>query len=127
MNNASALALIVGPTYVVLGLSVLFYAGAWQRLLEKYEKDHFLLFPQALFAMVAGLFVINMYNVWAWNLWVLITVTGWALFIKGVFYFLAPGKWITAVLKLRAGGLLYFGGMVVLLMGFFLSFAVYMQ
>jgi hypothetical protein len=124
MNNALALAAVVGPFYFVIGLSLLFYAKSWQRLLEKYEKDHLLFFPFSLFLVILGLIVIEMYNVWSWNLWLLITITGWAMFLKGVFYLLAPAQWIIAIMKLRFSWIFYFGGVICLIIGAALSYPV---
>ncbi len=126
MDNASMLARIIGPMYLVLGLSVLFYAKSWLRLVDKFEKDHYQLFSFSLLSLILGLIFINIYNVWAWNLWLLITLTGWGFFIKGLFFFLAPEKWITGVMKMKSSSWIYFGAIVMLIAGFFLSYASYL-
>jgi len=127
MNNALALAAVVGPFYFVIGLSLLFYVKSWQRLLEKYEKDHLSLFPVSLLLTILGLIVIKTYNVWSWNLWLIITITGWAMFLKGVFFLLAPGKWIIAILKIRAAWLFYLGAVICLIIGIALSYPVFIK
>ncbi len=126
MGNAQALAFIYGPFYLVLGLSVLLYAKSWQKLVGQWASDHFSLFPVTLFMMIVGLVSIYFYNVWEWNLWLLVTVTGWAFFVKGAFYMLAPGSLIKAVLKTKNKiGMLYFGGLAALVIGAALSYNVF--
>lgn len=128
MDNAVSLAAIVGPTYLLIGLSLLFYGKSWQNLLEKYQKDHYKLFLDALLTFIFGLVMIRMYNVWEWNLWLLVTLTGWGLLFKGAFYFLAPGKWITAILKLKdQKWIIYLGALLSLVIGFALSYMVYLK
>lgn len=126
MGNEIALASLIGPIYLLIGLSLLFHANSWQNLLEKYEKDHFLLFPLMLVYVVVGFLIVRMYNVWQWNVWLLITLTGWGLLIKGVFYFLAPGAWIRPLLAVKRNkSVLYAASIIVLIMGGVLTYMGY--
>jgi len=97
MEKEIALACIVGPVYLVYGLSVLIYARQWKKAVAWLEKDHFAFLPIALPSLVFGLILVNAYNIWDWTPFVLITLTGWILVIKPTFYFLAPGSWTTAI------------------------------
>ncbi len=125
METSTLLASILGPIYLVFGFSLLIHQKSWQQLIEKYAKDHFQLFPLALFDLFLGLFLVRLHNVWDWNLNLLITISGWAIFLKGVFYFLAPDNWILPVLKLKKSKeMMAFGGVVALLMGVALLFAL---
>ncbi|MFA6305989.1 MAG: hypothetical protein WC651_04705 [Candidatus Gracilibacteria bacterium] len=126
LGNAYVLAFFIGPVLLVVGLSLLLHAKAWQKLLAKYDKDHLSLFPMAFFSMIIGLIMVRMYNVWELNLGGLVTLFGWAALVKGVFYFLAPGTWIKAFLKMKSTmWLLYVGGVFGLLIGGLLSYLVY--
>lgn len=126
MENALALAAIIGPVYLVIGLSLLFYAKSWHHLIDRWAKDHFQLFPLMLMELVLGIIIIRMYNVWAWNIWLLITLTGWCMFVKGTYYMLVPGSWITPLLERKAGmNGLYFGGVIMGVIGAVLSYYVY--
>ncbi len=128
MQNALALAAIIGPYYLIAGLSLLLYTGQWKKVMDGFEKSHFAMLPMAVFAIVVGLIVINMHNVWEWNLYVVITLTGWIAFLKGAFYFLAPGSWIKAAMKCkiaRAEGALYFCGALFVVVGVLLTYNAY--
>lgn len=125
-ETAKMLALYMGPVYLMLGLSVLLYAKAWKKLMDKWEKDHLLLFPLTFVMTILGLIVIHTYNVWAWNVGLLVTLIGWILFAKGVLYFLLPGSILKPMMKLGQNiGLLYLGGIVGVVIGVVLSYYAY--
>jgi hypothetical protein len=77
--------------------------------------------------MVFGLVIINLYNVWEWNVWLIITLMGWGMFLKGVFYFLVPGKTFTRILDWKAKHMcMYTSGVVALVIGAVLSYFSYL-
>lgn len=126
MENALTLSLVMGPMYLVMGLSLLLYAKAWRKLMETWEKDHLSLFPLMFVMGVLGLIVIYMYNVWEWNVWLIVTLVGWILFIKSVGYFLLPGSVLKPLLKLGQNiPLLYVGGVAAVVIGAVLSYYAY--
>jgi hypothetical protein len=101
MQNAITLAHVMGPVYLLIGLSVLVYLKSWHKVIEKYENDHLAIHPFMLMYAILGAIVINMYNVWAWNVWLLVTLTVWLLAVKSVFYFLMPESVIKTALALQ--------------------------
>ena len=127
MGNAMHLALIIGPAYLVIGLSLLFYAEPWLKVIKNYEKDHLGMMVGALMSLILGLIVINMYNEWTWNGYLLITLTGWIMFIKGVFYFMAPGEWTKSLLKhMQCMNCVYLDGVICTVVGLYLSYMAYL-
>ena len=117
---------IAGPILLLVGLSVLLHAKAWQRLFDKWQKDHFSLFPLMILTTILGLVVISMYNVWEWNVWILVTLVGWAMLLKGVIYLLLPGSTLKEALSLGKNlGILYFGGLVWAVIGAALGYYAY--
>jgi uncharacterized protein YjeT (DUF2065 family) len=101
MQKEVVLACIVGPILLVYGLSILIYAKQWKKVAAWMEKDHFGMLPMAFLCLAFGLILVNAYNIWDGNVFLLITLTGWALILKSVFFFLAPASWIRAVLQLK--------------------------
>lgn len=93
------IAKIIGPILLVVGLSMLLYIGSWQKVISEFEKNHFGVLPFAALDMAGGLIIINMYSVWTWNIWIIVTIVGWLLFVKSVLYFLTPGSTTKEVLK----------------------------
>lgn len=127
MQNAIAIASVLAPIYLVLGLSLLMYAKVWRMVLEKWEKDHYGLLPIMFGTMFMGIIILQMYHSWEWNVWVLVTIIGWIAFIKGALYFLAPGPWITAILKMKnKTWIMYVGGVWAIAIGGVLGYFSYL-
>jgi len=126
METALLLGRIAGPVYLLLGLSMLLYVKSWQHLYEKWAEDHFPLFTLMFVEAVLGLVVVNMYNVWTWNVWLLVTLTGWWLLAESVFFFLFPGIAIKQVLSLfKNQSLIYLCGLVCAVVGGVLGYYSY--
>ncbi|QQR84048.1 hypothetical protein IPJ72_02535 [Candidatus Peregrinibacteria bacterium] len=102
MEYTNTLASIMGPAYLVFGLSFLLYTNQWSKVVKDFEKNHFGMLSLAIMALIMGLIIIRIHNVWTWGLEVAITLTGWAMFVKGVYYLLAPETWIKATFKWKA-------------------------
>ncbi len=127
MENALSIAAVMGPIYLVMGLSVLFYVPAWLKMVKGWADNHYLLISWSFTSMVMGLIVINLYNVWAWNVWLIVTVTGWALFLKPVFYLLVPGDWTKKCIHHCANAnWMYFWSLVMIVIGAALSYYAYL-
>ena len=121
------IAKVMGPAYLTVGLSLLLYGGAWQKIVAKWEKDHFAMFPLAVMQIVLGLIVIGMHNVWEANVWVLVTLSGWIMLAKGVIYFIAPGYVIKSAMKMgKNKALVYFSGLFATVMGAVLCYYSYL-
>ena len=117
----------MGPLYLIMGLSVLFYVPSWLKISKEWQDNHYLLLPWGFMSMVLGLLVIHYYNVWQWNLWLIVTVSGWCMFLKSVLYLLVPGDWTKACLKHCANAnWLYFSSLLMIVLGAALSYYVYL-
>ena len=109
---------VLAPTLIVLGLSHILYAGVWTKLMKGWEKDHTTLLPVMMMLLVFGLIVVNIYNVWEWNVWLLVTLMGWGMLLKGTLYFLLPGSWLKGGIKtFNHEGWMYLCGVVTLIIG----------
>ncbi|MBU1992170.1 hypothetical protein KKG51_00495 [Patescibacteria group bacterium] len=122
-----AIASVMGPVYLVLGLSLLFYGEQWRKIMKGFRNDHFAMLPVMLMLGVFGFLIVNMYNVWGWNVWLLVTLNGWGMVLKFVFYTLAPASWIKGCLSVYdTKWMVYVAAVGVLLMGLALSYYSYM-
>ncbi|MFH0821053.1 MAG: hypothetical protein V1908_04745 [Candidatus Peregrinibacteria bacterium] len=127
MENALPIAAIMGPIYLVFGLSVLFYVPSWLKITKNWADNHYVLLPWAFTSLVLGLTVTNLYNVWNWDVWLIVTVTGWLLLLKPVFYLLAPGDWTKkCVHHCATTNWMYFWSLVMIVAGAVLSYYVYL-
>lgn len=127
MQNAVAIGAILGPAYLVLGLSMLFYVDSWLEMARDWSKNHYVLLMGGFMGLLLGLLVINLYNVWEWNVWLIVTVSGWLGFVTALFYFMAPGHWSKAVIHTFANAnWMYFWSLVLIVAGAALSYYVYL-
>ncbi|MBN2096545.1 hypothetical protein JW752_04080 [Candidatus Peregrinibacteria bacterium] len=128
MEKGLILAAIIGPIYLFYGLSFLLYPKQWKRLIQECIKNHFSMQASMFVALLLGLIIINAYNVWEWNRFLIITLTGWLFLIKGVFYLLTPErciKWVMARKCCQSKGWLYIWGTVMTILGVLLSYNAY--
>ena len=59
-------------------------------------------------------------------MWLLVTLTGWCLFVKGAAYFLLPGEVLKKLMEhKKSDGWCYFGALVTLVVGVALSYYSY--
>jgi hypothetical protein len=127
METAVALMRIIGPVYLITGLSMVIYTKNWSRLLKGFEENHFALVVAAWIGMVFGLLTLNIYNVWDWSLGLIVTLTGWIMLLKGAVYFLAPESFIKNLLRFKQNPLfLYIGAAVITVIGGALSAVAYL-
>jgi hypothetical protein len=126
MENTFLLGAIVGPYLLVMGLSILLYVKVWVKIMKEVEKNHTAIVIGMAFALLLGLVFIQMHNIWEMSIWVVITIFGWIAFLKGAFYFLAPGDWIKGAIKIFAKpGWLYAFGLISGVLGAYMSYLVY--
>ena len=75
---------------LIFGLSHLLYPDPWAAaflpLRERAEGGLVL----ATFTMPLGLAVVLAHNVWVWGLPVIVTLMGWAMIVKSLFYLFVP-------------------------------------
>ena len=127
MENAIAIAKVISPVYLILGLSILMYSKSWQKIMNNWQKDHYSLIPLIILYPAFGAIIINMYNVWEWNVWLLVTLTGWALVIKGAMYFLLPGSTLQSMMKMGTSkAMLFMSGLITTAMGAALGYYSYL-
>ena len=123
MENAMAIAKIAAPIYLIMGFSVLFYAKQWQKIIEKWSKDHTTMIPLMFAHLVLGMIVLRMHNVWELNVWLIITLMGWIMLVKGIGYFLLPGCFLKKMLGVhKSTTTMYLGGTLAVLIGGILAY-----
>ena len=121
------LASVMGPAFLVLGLSVLIYSKVWIDVVIRYSKDHLSFLPLAFVEMVLGLIVISVHNYWTSSWEAVITVLGWWMFVEAAVYLLAPGTWIKDLMQSVANkNVLMVAGLLVTVLGGFLSYQAFL-
>lgn len=81
---------VVGLIFLLVGLSSLFNKGILKKILENYVENMGLLYLGALVALFGGFLLISFHNVWTGTIPTIVTILGWATFIKGFLLLLFP-------------------------------------
>ncbi len=92
METSVFIARILGPACIVIGAGILFNLGFYQRVMEDFCKNTALVLYGGMMALIIGIVVVLVHNVWAANWTVLITIYGWGGVIKGVWLTVFPNS-----------------------------------
>ena len=114
----SGIEIITGIVLLVLGLSFLLNGKSWGGIFRTLLVEPGQSFTMILLFMICGLLIVLGHNLWVADWRVLVTVTGWAAFIKCAVILIAP-RLLTPYSKVtdatfamwaRLGGLLWIVG-----------------
>jgi len=92
METSVFIAKIFGLCYLIIGTGFLFNRKAFQRVMEDFCKNAAVVFYGGLLALVMGVVIILTHNIWVANWTVMITIIGWAGFIKGIWIIVFPNS-----------------------------------
>ena len=84
------IAKLLGPIVLLLAISMVWRPTALLSLSRQFLSDIPLILISGVLAVLAGLVIVNVHNVWYWGWPVIITLFGWALLIGGSVRVLAP-------------------------------------
>ena len=90
MGTSIFIARIFSLCYLVVAIGLMFNRKAFKQAMEDFCKNAALVLYGGLFALVIGAAIILNHNVWAANWTVMITIIGWAAFIKGAWIIIFP-------------------------------------
>jgi hypothetical protein len=126
MAAAVWIARLVGPVFVAIGLGILlnadFYAGA---IVEAVHSPT-LVYLSGVASLLAGLAIVNAYGTWSADWRVVVTIVGWLCIVGGIVRIVLPGVVGSLATKLYSGPIeLAIIGVIVLIVGAFLSFTSY--
>lgn len=114
---------LIGLALTFFVLAVLIKPERIRGAVEDFEKNHFLTYVIGILTMVMGLAIMLSHNVWEMSWRVLITLTGWSAFIKGLLYIASPGTLVTMGRKtLRDTSRMYTFLAILLVVGVFLTY-----
>ena len=84
--------------FLVFGLSHLLYPDKWAALFFPLRTEDTPGLLIATFTLPLGLIVVLAHNIWVWRLPVIVTLFGWGMIVKSLFYLFFP----RALFPLRA-------------------------
>ena len=81
---------ILAAALVVVGLSLLLRSRAWINAFSTAAAHPFAPFLTGLYALLSGLFIVTLHNVWVFDARVVVTLIGWFALAGGVLFLLIP-------------------------------------
>jgi hypothetical protein len=119
-NAAMWLASILGPFLVIVGLWMLLYSDQYTKVLSAIKNSAGLFYISSIYNLLVGFTVLSQYDLWGWNLLVLVTLLGWAMVIRGVMGLFVPSMLMD--LLMGKHGFAKVMGILPLVWGVFLSY-----
>ena len=116
MDTATVLAQVYGAVLVVMGVSML-REGFLARMMGEIEQSGLFLWFMGLVTFVSGLVSVELYNVWASDWTLIVTLLGWATLIKGAAIMLAPSGTIGLYRSIPMGAIARGGGIAAIILG----------
>jgi len=126
MQPVVFIARLVGPLFVVLGIGCLVNQTLYADMIGQAILVPVLIYLSGIMSFLAGVAILNAYNGWSADWRIIITILGWLLVIGGVIRIVLPTVTaVTAIALYSAGYAMAVIGVILLVVGGFLSFRGY--
>ncbi|MBU0683454.1 MAG: hypothetical protein ABIH85_01190 [Candidatus Omnitrophota bacterium] len=90
MDASLFIARIFGLVYLIVGIGLLFNRKLFQQVMVDFCKNLALVLFGGMFALIVGIAIILVHNVWVPHWTVIITIIGWLGLIKGIWIIVFP-------------------------------------
>ncbi len=128
MEAAVFIARLVGPLFVALGVGILLNQTLYAAMIVEAVHIPTLIYLSGLLALTAGLAILNVHRAWISDWRVIITVLGWVLVIAGIIRIVLPRVTASIATTIYSGSAaMAIVGVIVLVLGGYLSFEGYRQ
>ena len=130
MTNSTLISRLMGPILLLMGIGAAIgllgeFPEAYVGVLREINNQSATLIL-GMFALLAGLAIVNTHNLWVSDWRVIITILGWLAIIRGALSLLFPNKMYgvgETILASRSGTMI--GAVIILVLGGFLSWMGY--
>ncbi|MCC5791574.1 MAG: hypothetical protein JJT82_03065 [Legionellaceae bacterium] len=108
---------VLGLYMIVMAIAMLANASYYRDVLKHMDKEKTAVLAFASFSLVFGLFLISIHNMWAWEAYVVVTLTAWFIVIKSVCWLTMPNCMISFSQKMFSGRGYYVAATIFALLG----------
>jgi hypothetical protein len=120
------IARLVGPLFVVLGLGCLINQTAYADMIGQAVLVPVVIYMSGLMSFLAGVAMLNGYHAWTVDWRIIITILGWLLVVAGIIRIMLPvAAVVLAITVYSEGYAMAIAGIIILIIGSFLSFKGY--
>jgi hypothetical protein len=120
MNISIVLAQILGITFTVLGLSMIFNKKWTALAIEEITKNQGIIWLAGFVTLMLGATIVVLNNIWTSGSALLVTILGWLTLIKGVTILLFPNFTFSYYQKMNKDNIFVWGGVIVIILGLIL-------
>ena len=126
MENSVFLAKLIGLYMVIVAVGILLNRKIYHNLMKDFSNSHALIYLGGVLALIIGLLIVLIHNVWVAGWPVIITIFGWVGLIKGIFIIIFPNSVVKLVQTYQKRTVLLTVNLVIILiLGIFLIFKGY--
>ena len=90
MTTSIIIAKIIGPTFLILAISMLLNRRYYQEVYDELLDNPALIYFGGLLGIILGTSIISFHNIWIKEWPLLITIIGWIIFIKSILLLFLP-------------------------------------
>ncbi len=87
---ATWIASIFGPLLVIVGIWTLIYADHLIKVLNNFKSSPGIMYFSSIVHLLVGFAVLSQYDLWAWNAFVMVTILGWFMVVRGIMGLFVP-------------------------------------
>jgi hypothetical protein len=126
MAHSKTIAALVGPLLAAIGVAMLINRNLFPAMVGDVAHNYALIFLSGILTLLAGLAIVRIHNVWSGGWQVLVTLLGWLAVVSGLVRMWLP-QGAAPIAEAFSGNPtgLVLGGLVLLVLGAFLSYKAY--
>jgi hypothetical protein len=126
MQTSIFLARLIGPAFLVMGIGMLLNREGYRAMAREFLRSRALIYLAGLLALVPGIAMVLVHNVWVFDWRLIVTLFGWLAVLGGIFRLLFPQQ-VTALgeTMIESESYMLVAAIVVLALGLILSFYGY--
>jgi hypothetical protein len=127
MQKSLIIARLIGPVLSAIGIGMLVNQPAYREMAAQFLGGLPFIYFSGILGLVAGLYILNVHNVWTPDWRSAVTAVGWFLTCVGAFRIIAPqfSSFVGSAIVAN-GGFFVGAGIVLLGLGGFITFKGYM-
>jgi F0F1-type ATP synthase membrane subunit a len=126
MATSKLIAGLIGPALVAAGIALLVNRQVFPEMMTQLSQNYAVIFLSGILSLVAGIAIVRVHNIWTGGWPVIITIFGWLLILGGLVRMWFPQKASNIAASFSNDPpFLLVAGVIVLLIGAFLSFKAY--